>query len=149
MKKDTFIKALNITAITILSIVVVTMLSSFLLRVSTPPVDSHISLETAKINPQDVIQVNVLNACGVTGLASQAKEYLRNRGFDVVEVGNYSEKVEKSQILDRLGDPESAKKVAFAVGISDSCITQQIDSALFLRSTIIIGKDFASLKPFK
>lgn len=142
-------KYLNLTIIIALTLVVTLMLCSFIDRVFiSPPVSASLSDEL-KNNKQEVIQVNILNASGESGLAARAKEYLRVRGFDVVEIGNFSKNIDHSMIVDRLGDLNSAYKVAYAVGIRDSLISTQIDSSLFLRSSIIIGKDFALLKPFK
>ncbi len=130
-------------------LIVIVMLSSFINRVIiAPPVDSKIE-EGANSSENDlVIQVNVLNACGETGLAAKAMEFLRLRGFDVVEIGNYPKKEEKSLVLDRLGDLRSARKVAYAMGIPDTLVVSAVDSNLFVRSTVVIGKDFPLLKPF-
>jgi hypothetical protein len=92
------------------------------------------------------IQVSILNACGVDGLASKARTYLRKRGFDVVEVGNYYREMDRSIIIDRIDDLRSAYKSAYAIGISDSMVYSNPDSSLYLRSTIIIGKDYQNLK---
>jgi len=126
------------------------MATSFVLRVAVaPPVSASIENGIAKSTAQEVIQVNILNACGTSGLAAQTKEFLRARGFDVVEVGNSSEHFDKTVIIDRLGDMQSARQVAYALGVSDSCIVSRIDSNLFLRATVMIGSDFSGLKPFR
>jgi len=142
-------KYINLAIIFVLLILISLLLSSFIDRVFiTPPISANLPDEL-KTNKQEVIQVNILNASGEPGLASKAKEFLRVRGFDVVEIGNNKTIVENSTVIDRLGDIGSAYKVAYAIGINDTLITTQIDSSLFLRSTILIGKDFALLKPFK
>jgi hypothetical protein len=92
------------------------------------------------------IQVSILNACGEDGIASKARTYLRLRGFDVVEVGNYSKTLNQSVIIDRLGDIRSAHKTAYALGIGDSLVYSNPDSSLYLRNTILIGKDFKNLE---
>ena len=96
----------------------------------------------------EVIQVNVLNGCGEPGIASQAKNFLRAHGFDVVEIGNYSEKVDRSLVIDRLGNNLAMKKVANTIGISDSLSVSRIDSSMFLQATIVLGKDYKELVPF-
>lgn len=123
---------------------------SFIYRlVISPSVDPYVSEENKQTSKkQEVIQINVLNACGVDGLASKAKEYLRRRGFDVVEIGNYSEVLNHSLICDRIGDSESADKVAYAMGISKKSVISQVDSSLYIRASVIIGNDFFELKPF-
>jgi len=125
------------------------MLSSFINRVIiSPPVQAEIDNGANTSQNDVVIQVNVLNACGETGLAAKVMEFLRLRGFDVVEIGNYPKKEEKSFVLDRLGDVRSARKVAYAIGVPDSLVVSALDSTLFVRSTVVIGKDFPLLKPF-
>ena len=148
MKILTENKTANIMLLSAMGLIVVCMLSSFINRmVIAPPVDPNI--EGQKTTAAEVIQVNVLNACGKSGLASKVKEFLRSRGFDVVEIGNFDQKLTKSVVIDRLGDVNSSKKVAYALGISDSLVVSQADSSLYLRSSIVIGDDFADLKPFK
>lgn len=104
--------------------------------------------ETQKIITQEVIQLNILNGCGVSGLASKAKFYLRERGFDIVEIGNSAQQYNKTTIIDRLGDKESVRRLANAVGVPDSTIITEIDSSLFLRATLILGSDYKNLKIF-
>ncbi|MCX6154010.1 MAG: LytR C-terminal domain-containing protein [Candidatus Kapabacteria bacterium] len=140
---------INYSFISVLSLVVFFMGSSLVYRVAiAKPVDPNLDRNIQKSTVTEVIQVNILNACGERGLASKVKSYLRARGFDVVEVGNFSKTLDKSVIYDRVGDLQSAKKVAYAVGINDSLVASQLDSSLFLRTSIVIGKDFKELKPF-
>lgn len=138
----------SIIAIAVLIIII--MLGSMLIRFFViKHVDSTLSSNVVHTIPNEGIQVSVLNSTQVSGLADKARNYLRARGFDVVQIGNFKSKVNKSFILDRLNDIESSKKVANACGISDSLITTAIDSSLFIRTTIIIGNDYYNLKLYK
>ncbi len=140
---------LNYLIIGFLTLLVTIMATSFVLRVAvTPPVSASIINDVSKSTAQEVIQVNILNACGAKGLATKTKDYLRARGFDVVEVGNHNEVYSKSMIIDRLGDLNSSKQVAYALGIKDSLVKSVIDSNMFLRATVIIGSDYSELNPF-
>lgn len=95
-----------------------------------------------------VIQLDVLNGCGVAGAATQFRDYLRARGFDVVEMRNYrSYDVQRSLVVDRTGSKENAEKVAYALGIDRSQIVQQINPDYFVDVSVVIGKDYKSLKP--
>lgn len=126
------------------------MLSSFVSRMFVfPPVDPSLNQEEKRIAIENVIQVNILNGCGESGIAHKSRVYLRARGFDVVEIGNYSTSSQESFVIDRVGDTESAKKVAYALGINEKNIVTRIDSSLFLRSTVVLGNDFNQLKPFE
>lgn len=111
-----------------------------------PPVDPT-KTEAATV---EIIQIDVLNGCGVSGIAGTFTSYLRSRGYDVVEVGNYRTfDVPESIIIDRVGNLENARKVAYALGIKESNVIQQINHDYFLDATVIIGQDFEKLRPMR
>lgn len=96
------------------------------------------------------IQLDVLNGSGQPKLAQRLTDYLRARGFDVVEFGNYgSSEVEATQVLDRAGNLEAAKQVAAALGVPQERVQQKIDKSLYLDVSVIIGKDYSRLKAFQ
>lgn len=98
----------------------------------------------------EIIQVEVRNGCGVSGLAAQTTLYLRRHGFDVVEVGDHTSfDVPETLVIDRVGDLESAKKVALALGITPENVHQDIQYDLYLDASVIIGRDYQRLKPFE
>lgn len=135
--------------IVFLSLIVILMLTSFIIRISSKPIDASLDDNVSSITAQNNIQINVLNGCGKNGLAAATNEYLRKYKFDVLEIGNYDDNIDKSMVIDRLGDIKSAKKVAYALGINDSLIITKIDSSLFVRSTVVIGNDYENLNVFK
>lgn len=136
-------------AILVMLFVVVIMSYAFISRVFIqPPVDSEISNELAKTTKQEVIQINIHNACGKNGLASKAQKMLRSLGFDVVETSNSQDQLEQTIIIDRVGDRISALKVAYAIGVADSLVKTDLDSSLYLRTTVLLGKDYNKLKLF-
>jgi hypothetical protein len=97
-----------------------------------------------------VIQLNILNGCGVQGTAQKFTDYLRKHGFDVVQAGNNgSFDVEYTHVLDRTGDREVAKKVADALGIDTTKIQVVINHEYFLNVSVVIGKDYQHLKPYQ
>ena len=148
MEKKTIKNTILKIFLLILSLAVIVMLASFIWRIAAPPIDPLIDQSTKPITASETIQVNILNACGEKGIANQIRNYLRAKGFDVVEIGNYDKIIEKSKIFDRVGDISSAKKVAYILCINDSLVFTKIDSSLFLRASIIVGKDYKTLKPF-
>ncbi len=98
----------------------------------------------------DRIQVEVRNGVGTSGLASTTTHYLRSRGFDVVESGNYSETgVDSSFVIDRIGNPLAAQRVAAALGIAYTRIREDIQQDYFLDVSVVLGGDYASLEPFE
>jgi hypothetical protein len=88
------------------------------------------------------IRVQVLNATRVQGLARRAMFYLRDRGFDVVDLGNAGEMRDSTLVLDRSGHPEWAKLVATA--FEDASVAARPDSSRYLDVTVLIG---ASWRP--
>lgn len=96
------------------------------------------------------IQVEVLNGCGIQGIADKFTEFLRENRFDVVQMGNYiSYDVEKTIVIDRTGNMSDAYKVADVLGISRKNVIQQVNENYFLDVSVIVGKDFNNLKPYK
>lgn len=95
------------------------------------------------------IQLDVLNATGEAKLAQRVTDYLRSRGFDVVEIGNYREPLERTLVVDRTGDAQAAVQVAEALGISPEQVMQKIDKTLYLDVSVLIGKDYATVRPFR
>ncbi|MFB6098090.1 MAG: LytR C-terminal domain-containing protein [Salinibacter sp.] len=96
-----------------------------------------------------IIQVEVRNGAGVPNLAERTTEYLRDQGFDVVDVGNYSSfDQEHSVVIDRIGNMEAARNVAEALGIPAKRVRQNIKPQYYLDASVIIGHDYKQLRPF-
>ena len=106
-------------------------------------------LENAQ-TPSEIIQVEVLNGCGIGGIADMFTDYLRDQTFDVVNSGNYvSFDINESLVIDRIGNMANARKVAESLNINKKNVIQQLNDDYFLDVTIIIGKDYYKLKPLK
>ncbi|HZW37813.1 MAG TPA: LytR C-terminal domain-containing protein [Ignavibacteriaceae bacterium] len=102
-----------------------------------------------KNKPSKIVQLEVLNGCGTSGVADKFTEYLRNHEFDVVKTENYlSFDVENTFVIDRTGNNANAKKVADALGVEYRRITKQLNEDYLLDVSLIIGKDFNKLKPY-
>jgi hypothetical protein len=96
----------------------------------------------------EIIQIDVLNGCGASGMASTFTAYLRARGYDVVETRNYKTfDMEESIIVDRTGNIENARKVAHALGVRNKNIVQQINPDYYVDVSVVIGKDYSTLGP--
>lgn len=94
----------------------------------------------------EIIQVEVMNGCGVAGVAQKFTGLLRKNGFDVVESGNFETfDVQNTLIIDRTGNLENARRLATALGVADQYIIQEISAQYFLDATIVIGSDFNTL----
>ncbi|OGU70845.1 MAG: hypothetical protein A2V93_03130 [Ignavibacteria bacterium RBG_16_34_14] len=105
--------------------------------------------ETELNKTSRIIQLEVLNGCGITGIAEKLTNYLRQKDFDVVQVGNYTSfDIDNTLVVDRTGNKNNALKVAEALGIDSKNVIQQINNDYFLDVSLIIGKDFNRLEPF-
>jgi len=94
------------------------------------------------------IQVEVLNGCGVSGIAEKLTDYLRINNVDVVNLGNYrSFEIENSIIIGRNEKIHNAEIVAALVGLDENSIIQQINPDYLLDVTFILGKDYRDLIP--
>ena len=83
------------------------------------------------------IRVEVLNATRVRGLARRATMHLRDRGFDVVNVGTSRETHDTTVVLDRSGHPQWAELVAKALG--GARVAAAPDSSRYLDVTVLVG----------
>ena len=93
------------------------------------------------------IHIEVLNGCGINGIAGRVGQHLRGLGFDVMAIDNaetftYPESI----VIDRAGKLRYARQVAGVLGIAN-CI-QQINPDPFRLEevTVIIGRDYRRLK---
>lgn len=87
-------------------------------------------------------RVEVLNGCGVDNLAYKVTLFLREEGFDVVEISNVKgENVERTIIIERVDkNMKNAKLLGKIMKCSN--ITTMIDSTLFLEVTLLLGNDY-------
>jgi hypothetical protein len=83
------------------------------------------------------IRVQVLNATRTRGLARRATMHLRDRGFDVVEMGTSPKGQDSTLVLDRSGHPEWAQLVARALG--GARVEARPDSSRYLDVTVLLG----------
>lgn len=106
--------------------------------------------EKKEILPGEIIQVEVLNGCGVNALADRFTDYLRLRNIDVVKTGNYENfDIYESLVIDRSGNIANAYKVAETLGIGKDKVIQQLNDDYFLDVSIVVGKDYHKLLPIK
>lgn len=96
------------------------------------------------------IQINILNGCGVSGVGSTMTKYCRQLGYDVVEMGNYKKfDLEHSIVIDRSGKTNEAQQLAAQLGIERKNVVQQFNNDQMVSASVVIGKDFKSLTPWK
>jgi len=133
------------TLIGFLSILLVILIFALVTRILYPRIVNERS-EDQSVLISDVIQVEILNGCGVSGLANEFTNKLRRLGFDVVETGNYENfNVQETFIVSRTENRENARRVAAALGIDEANIIIEESNSFYLDATLIIGSDFKTL----
>lgn len=109
----------------------------------------HIESKSTEV-PSDIIQVEVLNGCGVSGIAERFTDYLRSKGVDVVKIDNYYRfDIDKTICIDRTGNRANAIAVAELLGVKKRNVMQEINEDYFLEVSVVIGKDYFGLLPIK
>lgn len=144
--------ALNII-IFLLGALIIYLSYSIYLKVNDQNRD--VVFEGKRTKAAEIIQVEVLNGCGVKGVADRFTDFLRTNGFDVVNIDNYKMdgreyfNVDKTMILDRIGNKANAREVAKALGVKKDRVFQHLNKNYFLDVSIVIGKDFNNLEPIQ
>lgn len=86
------------------------------------------------------VRVQVLNATRIRGLGRRAMLYLRDQGFDVVEVGTTFATRDTTLVLDRSRHPEWAQNVATSLG--PARVESRPDSSRYLDVTVLVGSSW-------
>ena len=86
------------------------------------------------------IRVQVLNTTTSHGLARRATRLLRDRGFDVVDMGNGSPMLDTTLVLDRSGHPAWAGAVARV--LTPARAEARPDSSRYLDVTVLLGRSW-------
>lgn len=125
------------------------LLIGLLIALSTRLIYPRIVNNRVESNSQlisNVIQIEVLNGCGINGIARSYTEVLRKSGFDVVEIGNFDhDTLEKTFIISRNGIMDNARQIARALGVSETNIVREESPDFYLDVTVIIGHDYEQL----
>jgi hypothetical protein len=87
------------------------------------------------------VKVEVVNTTRTRGLARRATRALRDRGYDVVAVGNAAGAAQDSTVvLDRSGHPDWARRLARAMG--GARVETRPDSSRYLDLTVLVGRNW-------
>ena len=112
------------------------------LVVTSPPYNLNKAYET-KLDMDEYVeqQAKVIKEC---------VRILDDDGSICWQVGNYvNNDMDESLIIDRTGNMANAYKVAKALGIKNQNVIQQLNKDYFLDVSIVIGRDYFNLAPFK
>ena len=132
-------------AIGFLSVLLSILIIALIFRVLHPRIQSD-RVEQDPVLISNIIQLEVLNGCGVPGLATRFTSNLRSYGFDVVESGNFDNfDMTETIIISRNGNLANANRVARALGIPEDRILIEKSNDFYLDATLVIGSDYQSL----
>lgn len=96
------------------------------------------------------ISVEILNGCGVSGLAALFKEIVHQKTFDVLNTENAAHfQYENTLVIARTDNTEAAYKLAEELGIAREMVRIDKDASLAVDITMIIGHDFKSVPAYQ
>lgn len=132
-------------AIAVLAVVVGALAVSWGYATFRPAVETTRELATVGTPERRVIRVQVLNGSGEGGVGSRVASFLRQGGFQVVEVRNADRSdYLASLVVARRRDPVSARAVARYLG-GPPVIRQSWDSDV-ADVTVVLGSDRSRLR---
>ncbi|MEQ9266879.1 MAG: LytR C-terminal domain-containing protein [Balneolaceae bacterium] len=129
------------SAIGFLSVLLIILLVALTTRIIYPRIFNQ-RVETESQLISEIIQIEVLNGCGIPGIANSFTGLLRKNGFDVVETGNFDHfNLEETIIISRSGVLDNAKRVASALGVKEINVLREESPDFYLDVTVVIGHD--------
>ena len=113
----------------------------------------QLAIDIYESNPILDIKVEVLNGCGKKGIAAKISDFLRTEHIDVVRSENADNfEYERTTLIQRSDNLFNLKTVAkalnFDINDEDRVIIQP-RSTSDVDLTLILGKDYRSVKPIK
>lgn len=104
-------------------------------------------------SPYSTIEVEILNGCGTKGLGQEATKFLRRHSVDVVATENADRfDYDRTVLVLRAGSAAEMELIAglFDFPVTDSTrILSKPDGKALADITVILGRDFTELKPYK
>ena len=116
------------------------------IEVTFPKIEvQSLAVEVYQANPIQNIKVEVLNGCGIKGIAARTADFLRTHQVDVVRSDNADRyDYPNTVIISRNENVESLKAVSRSFGIAMNDETHILivpDESLGVDVTVILGKD--------
>lgn len=107
------------------------------------------SSDTAEVaEPNQVLKIEVLNGCGVDGVARKFADYLKKQGFDPVTVTNFERHdIPRTMVIDRTSNTSvHGRKVAESLGLSDDYVSYLASPERLVAVSVIIGQDYKGIQ---
>tara|TARA_B100001250_G_scaffold236137_1_gene202838 strand:+ start:280 stop:804 length:525 start_codon:yes stop_codon:yes gene_type:complete len=116
------------------------------IKVTFPKASNQsLAIDVYEKNPIQNIKIEVLNGCGIKGLANRTTEFFRSKQIDVIRSDNANRyDYPKTMIISRNENITSLKAVAKSLQISandTNHIKIEPDESLGVDVTVILGKD--------
>jgi hypothetical protein len=94
------------------------------------------------------LKIEVLNGCGVDGVARKFAVYLKTQGFDPVTVTNFERQdIPRTMIIDRTSNASAnGNKVAQVLGLSDEYVSYLASPERLVAVSVIIGQDYKTIE---
>lgn len=89
-------------------------------------------------------QIQILNACGIPQAAGRMREYLVSRGFDVVEMGNYSYWNFKESVI-ALRNPRWMGTKHLSEALETDNVIPLENPVRMVDATVFVGQNFEEL----
>lgn len=86
---------------------------------------------------KDKIKIVILNSTGKSGLAAKYRDILASYGYNIVEIGNYSKKLNTTQINDN-GDGKAGNMLLMDLGVGKVKVNKNNNKADVI---VILGED--------
>ena len=96
------------------------------------------------------IQIKILNGCGDKGVADLYKNFLRNKGYDVIDYGNAKNfnHINTKLKIHNKNHENFIFEVVEILSISPDKLEYNYSKNIFYDLTLIIGKDYKNLDSF-
>jgi len=105
--------------------------------------------DTAEVaEPNQILKIEVLNGCGVDGVARKFADYLKKQGFDPVTVTNFERHdIPRTMVIDRTSNTSvNGRKVAQSLGLSEDYVSYLASPERLVAVSVIIGQDYKGLQ---
>lgn len=90
-------------------------------------------------------QIEILNGCGVSGIANQFKAFFRSQKVDVIAVGNYSDFNQPKTFLILHSGRHETLCNELAKKLNVTIIKRDIQAVPTQEMTLVIGQDYGAL----
>lgn len=142
-------RLVSVSVLVVVVLVAVTLVYSMVDRfILHPTAQAERADANSPTKIERVIQISVRNECGAKDVAMDFTNFLRRRGFDVVETTNGSMFDRRfTTVVNASGDYQNALRVAEALGVKKENVVTKLDPQSYVDVEVLIGKDYENLKP--